>query len=572
VLTLLALPGLLLLVNPSWLASALFLDPYIYLGYFLDLPAHLRAFPDHYISTRLPALLSGWVAHRQLPPLAANAVLHLGLYYLGVFSLYRALAPVAGRRAALLASIVLGGSPFFLGAVGWDYADGHAIAYTLLALALLQAAALAARPAPRLVAAGAALAALVFCNVFYALFAGLAVLFFLGANARGLRHRLLAALAWLAVGSLVLTGLLMLVNWGLCGRPPFFLANTKATVTLVGHAAFRHRPLSWLLDAAWLAFPLSVALGGGLWLCLRRGATLPWALLALGVAGLLCLERVHLGVVRYWYYVNLLLPFAGLAVGRLLSAPCRRLSRRAYGAAVAVAVLGCLLIVAVPSQQLGWPSAELGRFVGPAAAGVAAFGVLALVRPWGLAVLGFLLLLAGSQAWARSGFRYEAPWPEVPLALYDRLRAHDHERFDVLRAVADTYRAVRRVDRAADLPFWYHFDEPPGLVYREVACTHFLRCLNEGFPATASPLLQGPTAGLRVALLSQSPEALAQAEQALAPLGLRAVPLLRKAVRRGRIAFTVTVLELRPQGVDRRPGAAGSPRPARKTPAATGAP
>src|SRR5262249_18295787 len=142
-LTLIALPGLLLLVNPFWLASALFLDPYIYLGYYLDLPAHLRAFPDHYISTRLPAVLPGWVPHRLLPPLAANAVLPLGLYYLSVLSLYRALAPGAGRRAALLAGIVLGGSPFFLGAVGWDYADGHAIAYTLLALALLQAAALA---------------------------------------------------------------------------------------------------------------------------------------------------------------------------------------------------------------------------------------------------------------------------------------------------------------------------------------------------------------------------------------------------------------------------------------------
>src|SRR5204863_4567664 len=128
VLTLAALPLLLLLVNPSWLSSALFLDPYIYFGYYLDLPGHLNAFPDHYVSTRLPALLPGWVVHSLLPTAAANAVLHLGLYYLAVFSLYGALAPVAGRRAALLGAVVLGGSPFFLGAVGCDYVDGHAIA------------------------------------------------------------------------------------------------------------------------------------------------------------------------------------------------------------------------------------------------------------------------------------------------------------------------------------------------------------------------------------------------------------------------------------------------------------
>jgi hypothetical protein len=263
------------------------------------------------------------------------------------------------------------------------------------------------------------------------------------------------------------------------------------------------------------------------------------------VAGLLCLEWLDVGVARYWYYVNPLLPFLALALGRLLSAPCDRLAPRAYGMAVAAAVLGGLLVAAAPAQQLGWPSAGLGRFAGPAAAGVAAFAVLALVRPWGLAVPAFLLLLAGSQAWAKSGFRYEAPWPQVPVALYDRLRAHDGERSDVLRAVADAYRAVRRVDRAADLPFWYQFDEPLGLVYRELACTHFLRVVNEAFPATASDYLLGCPDGRRLALLSQSPEAPQQAAEALASLGFRAVPLFQKAIRCGRVAFTVTVLELR---------------------------
>src|SRR5262249_1565296 len=162
---------------------------------------------------------------------------------------------------------------------------------------------------------------------------------FFGANARGRRHRLPAALAWVAAGSLLLTGLLMLVNGALCGRPWFFLANSQASVNLLGQACFRHRPWGWLLDAAWLALPGSGVLGGGLGLCLRRGGALPWALLSLGVVGLLCLERAHLGVVRYWYYVNPLLPFVALAIGRQLSAPCRRLSRRAYGAAVAAAVL-----------------------------------------------------------------------------------------------------------------------------------------------------------------------------------------------------------------------------------------
>src|SRR5207253_9390016 len=36
------LPLLLLAVNRSWLASSLFLDPYISLGYYLDLLSHLQ--------------------------------------------------------------------------------------------------------------------------------------------------------------------------------------------------------------------------------------------------------------------------------------------------------------------------------------------------------------------------------------------------------------------------------------------------------------------------------------------------------------------------------------------------
>jgi hypothetical protein len=217
---------------------------------------------------------------------------------------------------------------------------------------------------------------------------------------------------------------------------------------------------------------------------------------------------------------------------------------------VATAILGAVLCAAVRAQQAGWPSASLGRFIGPAAAGVAAFAVLALVRPAAAALTGFLVLLAGSQAWAKAGYRYEAPWPEVPLPLYDRIRDHDRDRFDVLRAVADVYRAVRRVDRAAQLPFWYRFEEPLGLVYRQAACTHFLRCVNEDFPATGGDLLRS---GQRVALLSQAPEALRQAEQALAPLGLHVVPLLQKAIHYGRIRFLLTVFEIRPRASPRDP-------------------
>src|SRR4051812_25844975 len=93
---LLALPWLLLAIDRTWAASALFLDPYIYVGYFLDLPGHLHAFPTHYISTRLPVLVPGWIAHRLLPPLAASLGLRLALFYTSVFSLHHAVRLAVG--------------------------------------------------------------------------------------------------------------------------------------------------------------------------------------------------------------------------------------------------------------------------------------------------------------------------------------------------------------------------------------------------------------------------------------------------------------------------------------------
>jgi hypothetical protein len=140
------LPLGLLAIDPTWFSSALFLDPYIYFGYYLDLPGHLRAFPDHYISTRLPVLLPGWLAHRLLPTAAANAALHLSLYYLALGLGHRLLAAAAGARAALLACLVLGCNPFFLSAVGTDYTDGYAIVFLLAGLACAQSAAAGPRP------------------------------------------------------------------------------------------------------------------------------------------------------------------------------------------------------------------------------------------------------------------------------------------------------------------------------------------------------------------------------------------------------------------------------------------
>ncbi len=548
ILLILLLPVLLLLVDRTWLASPLFLDPYIYLGYYLNLPGHLQAFPDHYVTTRLPVLIPGWLAHSVLPPIAASVALRLALLYVSLFALSVLVRLHEGGRAALLVVALLVGSPFFLGAIGTDYTDAYAIAFLLFALAGFQIAARRERPAPWLLTSGAALSMLVFTNPVFALFGGLTLLFFLGVNAEGQRHGWIRSAAWLAVGFLLATAALALCNVLLGGPALFFLPSATASVHLARHhGAFHHRPWAWLLSASWLVFPATVALGGALLLVIQRtrpGRALPVAMLGLGLAALLIMERIHLGIVRFWYYATPLLPFAAIALGWLLGPFCRALSARAFVGVLALAVALSLGVNACPGQFAGWSMHGPWRVALPLAIGVGAF-LLLVGRPGrGGRLVGFLLLLAVSQGWTRLGFRYEAPWPEVPISIYDRIREHDPERTDVLCAVVETVRAVQTIDRRAETPFWFDYEEPIGLVYREIACTHFLRCVNESFPATAGPLLHG-SPGQRpprhIAILSQRPDAEAVAGQALTAFGYPSRPCLLRTIQQGRIRFQLLI-------------------------------
>jgi hypothetical protein len=556
-----ALPLGVLALWPAWGASPTFLDPYLYIGYFLDLPGHLAAFPKYYVSTRLPVLLPGWVLHSLLPPVAASVLLRLGLFYLSVFSLYAALARSSGRRAGLLAAVLLGTHFFFLGAVGTDYADGYAIAFLSLALMLLGWAAQANRPGARLAGAGAVLAAAVFSNVFYGFFVALAGMYFLGANAQGQRHPLWRCGVWLALGAAAFTGLFALASVGLGGRWLFFLANAEASVHLAStHTAFRHRPWHWLSGAVWLVLPISVGVGGmGVCVARRREGQVPWpelVALGLGVGGLLGLERFNLGVVRFWYYVTPLLPFALLAVGRLVGKACAALSLRAFAGILGLALMAGLAQTALRARQGSGPPG-LAPFLISLALGLGAFAVLGARRDWegscgrpAVALVGFVLLFSASQAGARAAFRYEAPWPEWPGELYDRIRYHDRQRLDVLRSVADVVRAVSELGPPAQAHYWFRYDEPLGMVYREAACTSLLRIITQDFPMPGGALLQPEhrAGGLRVAVLGERADVEGPVADSLAAVGLAGERRLKRTIHHGHIRFTLTVYDVRLRG------------------------
>src|SRR5215467_1325496 len=84
VVTLAGIPLLQLAVYPSLFVTPggnQSIDPWVYVGFSLSLPAHLQRFGETYYASRLSWIVPGFIAHRLFPPLVAEYVLHLAFFY-----------------------------------------------------------------------------------------------------------------------------------------------------------------------------------------------------------------------------------------------------------------------------------------------------------------------------------------------------------------------------------------------------------------------------------------------------------------------------------------------------------
>jgi hypothetical protein len=119
---LLLLPLVLLVANPNvWInpGGNSDTDPWVYTGFFFSLPEHLARFGGTDYGSRLSWILPGFIAHRVLPPLAANYALHLTFLYVLLFVTYRLLANGVNRSAAMLGTLLLGWNPVIQDAQSW---------------------------------------------------------------------------------------------------------------------------------------------------------------------------------------------------------------------------------------------------------------------------------------------------------------------------------------------------------------------------------------------------------------------------------------------------------------------
>lgn len=116
-------------------ATAGFIDPWIYTGYFTNFAYIHRFHANTYYFSRLPWTLPGLLFFQLATPQVASILLNMCLMAVSVISLYYAIRWHYGTAPALVTSFALLTSPFLISAVAWDYPDGPAIAYGFVAAA-----------------------------------------------------------------------------------------------------------------------------------------------------------------------------------------------------------------------------------------------------------------------------------------------------------------------------------------------------------------------------------------------------------------------------------------------------
>jgi hypothetical protein len=554
------LPFAIMAWDPGAFVSPLSIDPWLYFGYYLNLPEFLKIFDGTYYGTRLSTLLPGWMLYRYLPPLPANFVLHGGLFAISLACLYATLRDTVDRRTAFLATFLLGCHPYFLNAVGWDYVDGFGITYLLLTAWLLTAASRSPRWRRYLFAAGASAFALGVANISYFLFVPFLVGHYLVLNRERQRSRLLPATCWFGLGVIGLQVLLGSYSWWVAGRFWFLLPSFTWYYGFANEAGPNpwQLPLAqWWMKAGWLVFPFLGAVGavGLLGRRCRRGATAVPGIIVYYQVQLLALLLLFLSatwlgrapMLQFLHYASMLLPATFLALGGQSRGMFGRLSPEAwrrYLVGASILLLASTLIgpaIAWAIVWTGWPPLLLAGLTALAAA--ATLQQTAGSTRRGLAAV-FLLAACNSFV--------QIPNPlAASVGSPDALKADSFtdDRVQAFRLVAQTVREVQKTGSAPKVWFWYSQEDPGYRLFTMVSSTHLYMysLLNTEFPrlSAKNPLGDYPMLPpFRIALLSSQGDRLAECEAAVERFGWKCRVLRQRAVPRDAGRFTVTIVEI----------------------------
>jgi hypothetical protein len=539
---LLILPALVLLPNTSYIYSPPgMLDPWVYYGYMRNFIAFKGGlFPGTYYGSRLSWLLPGFAINRIFPPVAANYILHLAVFYTAVFAAYALVKRMMGRRAALLTAILLGFTPAFWAAAGWDYVDGSGIAYCLLAMALTAAAAAHPRNRLLLTAAGAAYACLIYSNIVWLVFSP--VFPALYAWQRPFANRRLAAglasfVLWFAAGWAIVTTVLGAINYFVEGSFWFYAPSVLFSIsTMGGPNPWKAKDYSWVRTAYWLALPAIGCTISGI-VCARRvfaktrppdRATVFFAVNLLYSAGILVLmEARGRPALQLYYYASYLIPGTTLLLGAALFDQFAFFSARWFrvmtGAAIAAGV------------GIWWFSAFRWGYV-------AVFKTLVY-----LFAAGVLTLICGA-VWRRHPVAVAAAiFGFGSVCIVTKAMGGSppgNSTAAAFRRIVAGMEAVERGRRDNPVKFWFSQEDPNSAEFHSINACYLWAFVYMNFQFPYLEPTRTLANGSVIVVPSSRPDILPEAQTAFIPRGQRVRLLEKTRIADRDVAYWIHILEV----------------------------
>jgi hypothetical protein len=557
-----ALPWAVLRLDSSWIFGYAtgplgLIDPWVYLGFFLDLIPHIRAFKGAYFTTRLTWTVPGAIMYHFFSPVAATYVLHLMLFYASTIALYLILKMTVSRRAAVVTVLLMAFHTYFLWSVGWPYMDGAANTYLLWTLCSLTFASRAAYPQRWLIAAGVLAAMAIYCQFFLIVFAPvvLGYMHFSRRNSGIQWKKPWRDFGW---GFGAVTLIFGVFNMAVNGRFLFFINSVGTAAKLVINRNPYNAPNhAWLMDATWLVVPIMAFVGAIL--CLRRSQSLPpgrnvefllfWQrYFVLSFATMLFWQIVGQPVMQLVHYTSYLIPPAFLALGSQIGIGTRRWTRVQFLLLCASIGVVLLLPLALPLESGMIMALQRHALLASLGAGLLAVAILnQQIRSAG--VLGALVLglslatlnaTSGPHTWAHRG---SVDDPTIQKS--------------ALLSIVDSVRTVQELDPKGNIFFWYDGEARLGHLHRAVCSTYLwsYRLQSEEFPRLGPKL---PPPGRRILILAEDGEgALREAKTSLNREGLDAEFQSKHMIHEGPFAWDMIELQVTTKAL---PGLSGNLR------------
>jgi len=316
---------MLALINPNWIFNSHITDDYIYLGYQMEMPRYTDWFPaaDRYFGERVSWIAPTYFIRQITSPLVANFIIHLGVYYVAIFSIYGIIQKLANPNSAIITALLLGHYPAFMRAVGWDYVDGFIIACISLCVLLITYACYSQKHWRfYLIGAGVVCTAFVTANIFYACYVPILAIYAIWLNHQSQKHPIIICVFWVVIGTMALYGLEGLYYQSVTGKWLTFTNSLTFSQTKIDDQFRYINNYNFIsLFPTWHILPLLVMIIAGFRL-IRRDYPIhlrPAILLPIGTyITLLMWESLGHRFLYYAFYSSIIIPMWFIVFGIII--------------------------------------------------------------------------------------------------------------------------------------------------------------------------------------------------------------------------------------------------------------